>query len=37
MPEAIKDYLEDLLVDHKELYNEVADYLVNIKTIILTR
>ena len=29
--------LEDLLVDHKELYNEVADYLVNIKTIILTR
>ena len=28
--------LEDLLVNHKELYNEVADYLVNIKTIILT-
>ena len=28
--------LEDLLVNHKELFNDVAAYLVNIKTIILT-
>ena len=29
--------LEDLLIDHKELNNDVSDYLVNIKSIILQK
>lgn len=35
----IKEFypLENLLIDHKELYNDVSDYLINIKTIILTK
>ena len=34
----IKEFypLENLTIDHKELINDVSDYLVNIKTIILT-